>query len=98
LAGQLRSFVSSKGCQIKSQTDYYNLPSLHAHPDYKPIVDCLNDIAGFSRDERVEAADIVVLAYAWTPYSADFLEAEIEAIRERNPQAEVYIAGKKDLR
>lgn len=98
LAPDIVTFVSSKFCQIKSDPAFY---SSGAYKDrFKPLPDqvanCQKEIAAYDADRRIEAADIIILSYAWYASVEIYLPKDLAALRLRNPKARILIGGRKD--
>jgi hypothetical protein len=97
LRNRLRTFASTKGCQIKLTSAFFDDPVARAHPDFKVAGSCKTDVQRFRRDPRLTEADDIVLVYAWMAPAARYLPDEVAAIAKINPRARIFVVGKKDM-
>lgn len=94
---QIRTFPSTKACQIKLATSYYADREVQNHPDFKSLSSCRRDIEAFKEDTRIARTDVIVLAYAWTGPAARYLKQEVQLLAQLAPDAAIYVVGKKDF-
>jgi peptidoglycan/LPS O-acetylase OafA/YrhL len=95
LRSQIRSLVSSVGCQIKLSDDYYLQQEKNGGKADATIENCRKDRARFQADTRLKTADTIILAYSWQPAAIDYLDEDIEALSRLNPDAEIHVMGSK---
>ena len=95
--GNIRTFASSKHCQIMFSEAFYD--NGHYRGRGEPPRGILNTCSDKSRqlreDSRLASAETIVLAYAWFPEAMPYLENEIAALRTLT-DAEILVVGRKD--
>jgi peptidoglycan/LPS O-acetylase OafA/YrhL len=95
LSAEIRTFVSSAGCQIKFTDAYYHEREIANGSSDETIEHCKDDRARFHADRRLKEADTIVVAYSWRPAALGYMPEEIAKIEQKNPSASVYVAGTK---
>jgi peptidoglycan/LPS O-acetylase OafA/YrhL len=92
----IRTFVSSSGCQIKFSDEYYEGRERNNGLPDETILRCRDDRARFFSDPRLKEANTIILAYAWRPAAVEHIDNEIQALKQKNASASIYVASLKD--
>ena len=93
---EIRTFISSSGCQIKFSDEYYEGRERKDGLPDETRLRCKDDRARFFSDPRLGEANIIILAYAWRPASVGYIDGDIQALKRKNASASIYVAGLKD--